>query len=146
MYKLSAVIVATLLGLGVTAAPVLAQSNPIDRVSNPNALDFTDVEVSPQEMNPPFVRHGLVVEPQRLASIGTGISGADVTAALGEPLRKYGVRDAEWDYDVRLKMPQSDNFLICQYKIVFDQQDLVAETVWRRRQCAQIASQQSAAS
>jgi len=146
MCKLSAVIGVTLFGLVMTAAPVLAQSNPVDRVSNPNALDFTNVEVSPQEMNPPFVRHGLVVEPQRLSSIGTGISGADVSAVLGEPLRKYGARDAEWDYNVRLKMPQSENYLICQYKIVFDQHDLVLETVWRRRQCAQIASQQSAVS
>ncbi|MEN5144554.1 outer membrane protein assembly factor BamE domain-containing protein [Brevundimonas diminuta] len=143
MYKLSAVISAMLLGLSLTAEPVWAQSNPVDRVSNPNALDYTDVEVSPREMNPPFVRHGLVVEPQRLASIKAGLSGSEVTAVLGEPLRKNGVRD-EWDYDVKLKMPQSDNYLICQYKIVFGQQDLVSETVWRRRQCAQIASQQPA--
>ncbi len=61
MCKLSAVIGVTLFGLVMTAAPVLAQSNPVDRVSNPNALDFTNVEVSPQEMNPPFILVGRVL-------------------------------------------------------------------------------------
>lgn len=142
MSKLSVLISAALFGLGLTASAAWAQSNPVDRVSNPDALDYADVEVSPREMNPPFVRHGLVIEPQRLSSVSAGLSGDEVTAILGGPLRKNGARDGEWDYDVKLKMPQSENYLICQYKIVFDEQDRVSETVWRRRQCAQIAARQ----
>ena len=37
-------------------------------------------------------------------------------------------------------MPKSENYLICQYKVVFDTDRLVRETVWRRRQCSQIAA------
>lgn len=120
-------------------AAAAGQSNPVDRVSNTKALDYADVEVTPKEMSPPFVRQGLVVEPQRLERIRPGLSQAEVRSLLGDPLNNGRARGQAWDYDIRLRMPQSQNYLVCQYKVVFDGRQLVRDTVWRRRQCEQIA-------
>lgn len=133
-------------GFSLSSAGALAagQSNPVDRVSNKNALEYADVEVRPDEMNPPFVRRGLVVDPQRLTQIRAGLSEAEVRSALGDPLSNGRSRAREWDYDIKLKMPRSQNYLICQYKVVFDAQRAVSATVWRRRQCEQLAQSQPA--
>lgn len=37
--------------LAVGSPPVLAQRNPVDPVSNPKSLDYTDIGVLPKEMN-----------------------------------------------------------------------------------------------
>ncbi len=113
-----------------------AQNNPVDRVSNPDAHSYTDVGIAPRDMNPPFVRDGFVIEPQRFVTITQGLEESQVQSLLGTPQRRNG---REWDYNVRIKMAQSDNFLICQYKVVFDEQQQVRETVWRRRQCQDLA-------
>lgn len=126
-------------GLSLNVVGAMAQSNPIDRVSNPDGIDYIDVEVSPQEMAPPFVRQGLILEPQRLTSIRLGSGADEVEALLGEPLRKSGWLSRQWEYDVRFRMPRSENYLVCQYKVLFDGQQSVKETVWRRRQCEQLA-------
>lgn len=141
MSKTAKLIAASVLtaGLCLSATAVSAQSNPIDRISNPNAINYIDVEVSPQEMSPPFVRRGLIHEPQRLTTIQPGVAADDVEVLLGEPLRKSGWLNRQWEYDVQFKMPQSDNYLVCQYKVLFDGDKAVKETVWRRRQCEQIA-------
>lgn len=126
-----------------SAAAAAGQSHPVDRVSNANALDYADVEVTPKEMSPTFVRQGLVVEPQRLKSIKPGLSQAEVRSLLGDPLSRDRSRGQEWAYDIKLKIPQSQNYLVCQYKVVFDGNQLVRDTVWRRRQCEQIAEGRS---
>ena len=134
---------ATLLAfLVVGTAPVLAQRNPVDPVSNPKSLDYTDVGVSPKEMNPPFVRRGQIIDPAQLDGIKVGATRDAVRATLGDPIRVDG--KASWDYDVQLKMPQSRNYLVCQYKVVFDADEVVRETVWRRRQCMKLAEEQTA--
>ena len=113
------------------------QQNPIDRVSNGGALEYSNVNVTPREMSPSFVRDGVVAEPQRFAAIAPGLEQAQVQALLGAPLRQQG---REWEYSFKLKMEQSENFLVCQYKVVFDDGQRVRETIWRRRQCQQLAS------
>jgi len=115
------------------------QRNPVDRVSNPAKFDYANVGIAPADMNPPFVRDGVVSELQRFAAITPGLEQARVQTLLGAPIRQQG---REWDYNFQLRMEQSDNFLVCQYKVVFDDQQLVRETVWRRRQCQQLVGQQ----
>lgn len=140
MGKTSSFVTAAVLGAGLFAgatAPVAGQSNPVDRVSNPTARDYTDVEISPQDMSPSFVRDGVVAEPQLFSTIRAGLAQSEVRARLGEPLQ---MRGRAWDYNFQLKMPDSENYLVCQYKVMFDRSQFVQNTVWRRRQCQRIAS------
>lgn len=115
------------------------QSNPVDRVSNPEALDYSDVEIAPRDMDETFVRDGIVTDPRLFTRITPGLEQTQVQNLLGAPLRRNG---QEWDYNFQLKMEQSGNYLVCQYKVVFDEQKLVRDTVWRRRQCQQLAGEQ----
>ena len=145
MVKRTSLAAAILLAAGYTIAAssvAYAQRNPVDKVSNPDARGYTDVGIAPHDMSPPFVRDGVVTEPQRFAAITRGLEQAQVQTLLGSPVRQQG---REWDYNFQLRMDQSANFLVCQYKVVFDDQDHVRETVWRRRQCQQLASANPAA-
>lgn len=113
-----------------------AQYNPIDEESNPTAYNYRDVEIAPPDMNETFVRDGATIDPDLIFSVTPGLDHAIVQAKLGPPVRR---QKNEWDYNFRFKMPDSENFLICQYKIIFDGNMLVRKTVWRRRQCQQLA-------
>lgn len=131
-------------GIGFSASAV-ANNNPVDRVSNPDALDYSDVHISPQDMKAPFVRDGVIVEPQHFATIKPGLALPQVHTMLGEPSRKHGAHGREWDYNFKFRLPQSQNFLVCQYKVEFDSQQFVLNTTWRRRQCQQLADGELAA-
>ena len=124
--------------LAASGLPVFAQSNPVDPVSNPQLLEYADVAVLPKEMDPPFVRQGQILDPSALHVIDVGTTQDVVRSVLGEPDRVDALE--AWEYNLQFVMPKSENYLICQYKVVFDTDRLVRETVWRRRQCSQIAA------
>lgn len=134
----AAVVLAAGVGIGISQAAVAAgQSNPVDHVSNPTSLDYTDVEIAPRNLDEPFVRDGVGADQQVFSAIAPGLEQAQVETLLGAPIRQSG---AEWDYNFKFKMQQSQNYLVCQYKVVFDEQQRVSDTVWRRRQCQQLAA------
>jgi len=138
--SLAAVLMAVIFASDASGIAYAAgQSNPVDRVSNPAALDYSKVEIAPQDMDEPFVRDGIVTEPQLFARITPGLEQTQVQSLLGAPLRRDG---QQWDYNFQFKMQQSGNYLVCQYKVVFDEQQLVRDTVWRRRQCQQLVQEQ----
>lgn len=87
----------------------------------------------------PFKRDGALSDPSVLKQVAPGLPAADVTRILGRPLAQAaGSRGPEWDYNLTLRMPASENYLVCQYKVVFDEAPRVKDTVWRRRQCQDI--------
>jgi len=127
------VLVAALLGVATTAA---ARDNPVDPVSNPDKLSYRDVEARRPDFKEPFLRDGVVSRPERFREIKPGINQAQVLAVLGQALKQQrGALGTEWDYHFKFQMPQSANYLVCQYKVVFDDSQAVRSTVWRRRQC-----------
>ncbi|WP_225783764.1 outer membrane protein assembly factor BamE [Xenophilus sp. Marseille-Q4582] len=111
--------------------------NPVDATSNPDKLSYQDVEARRPDFKEPFLRDGVVSEPARFAALTAGTPAARVQELLGQPLQKSaGPRGPEWDYHFKFRMPQSQNYLVCQYKVVFDGAgQAVRETVWRRQQC-----------
>lgn len=128
-----------------SVALAAGHSNPVDQLSNPGALDFTDVEVSPGNLNKAFVRDGALIGPGVFATIKPGLAQADIRSTLGEPLRQHNARGLMWSYNFKFKLPQSQNYLVCQYEVMFDEQLLVSDAVWRRRQCQQLAGSEAAA-
>ena len=124
------------------AAPAVGQghTNPTDRISNPSALEFTDTEIAPQNLNKYFVRDGFVSKAERFARVVPSMSEDQVRSILGEPVRLTGKHDREWDYNFKFIMPHSANYRICQYKVTFDKNRQVVGAVWRRRQCEELAS------
>lgn len=110
--------------------------NPIDQQSNPQAKDFTDKHIAPSELARPFERDAVVTDPKIFANVTIGQAKDDVSAILGEALTQ---KKREWDYQFKFMLPNSENYLICQYKVRFDRDNLVKSTAWRRRQCENLA-------
>lgn len=137
-------VAASLAGAALTA-PVSARENPVDPVSNPNKLEYRDVEARRPDFKEPFLRNGVVSQPVRFGELKAGATAAQVQALLGQPLQQsVGPRGQEWDYNFKFLLPQSQNYLVCQYKVVFEgQSQSVRETVWRRQQCQRLAGQAS---
>lgn len=128
--------------LTLAAAPAVAHNNPVDPVSNPDKLAYRDVEARRPDFKEPFLRDGVVSQPARFAALKAGTPVAQVQGLLGEPLQQVdGPRGKEWDYNFKFRLPQSQNYLVCQYKVVLDAQaQAVRETVWRRHQCLDLVS------
>ena len=126
--------------LAAAAMPASARDNPIDPVSNPNKLEYRDVEARRPDFKEPFLRDGVVSQPQRFNSVSAGLPAAQVQALLGQPLQQVaGPRGQEWNYNFKFRLPASQNYLVCQYKVVFDDgTQTVRETVWRRQQCMRL--------
>ena len=142
MIKMKSFLAVSLLVAGASCNMAIAgHTNPIDPVSNPKSQDFSDVSVNYRDLPVKFVRNGVVSDAQGFQAIQVGMPQNAVQSLLGVPLssRADGKNDA-WDYHFTFKMPESNNILICQYRVTFDQNDNVLNTVWRRRQCENIAS------
>lgn len=136
--------------LGVTLAaaaiPAVGRENPVDPVSNPNKLEYRDVDARRPDFREPFLRDGVVTEPAAFRQITVGLEAAQVQSRLGQPLREaQGPRGPEWDYNFKFRLPESSNYLVCQYKVVFDEgKQAVREAVWRRKQCLDLVSSAAA--
>ncbi|MFT4198854.1 MAG: OmpA family protein [Pseudoxanthomonas sp.] len=127
-------------GLAFAAPAAAGHRNPVDKLSNPDALVFTDVQVGHDQFTEAFVRDGALTEPNHFRPIVPGLPQEQVRAILGPPLRESdGKRGHEWDYNFKFVLEPSKNYIVCQYKVVFDQAQAVREQVWRRRQCQLLA-------
>lgn len=127
-------------GLLAATGTLCARENPVDPVTNPEALEFGDVKMKVEEYAEPFQRTGtLVKDTSVFKKIVSGMPAARVQTLLGKPLEKSGGElGGEWNYHFTLTMPVSGSHLVCQYKVVFDDEQRVKETVWRRDQCRSI--------
>ncbi|RKJ95485.1 outer membrane protein assembly factor BamE domain-containing protein [Alicycliphilus denitrificans] len=116
--------------------------NPVDQASNPNGLDFIDISARRSDFREPFLRDGVVTRPAGFRQITAGLTPEQVRQALGQPLQEQaGPRGKEWDYNFKFLIPQSANYLVCQYKVVFDTAGTaVRDTAWRRRQCQDLVA------
>lgn len=128
--------------IGVLASTgVQARSNPVDPVSNPHKLDYSDVNMRMPKYDEPFQRDGIVSNPGIFQQFTAGMPASDVENKIGKPLNQTsGSRGTEWNYNFKFLMPESENYLVCQYKVVFDDAEQVLETVWRRHQCLDIVT------
>ena len=132
------------LAAACAALPAVAgNNNPVDPVSNPNKLEYTNVEVPYSALAPKFVRDGELDKSKRLSeAVKPGVAQAQVQALLGQPLKQTaGPRGQEWDYNLKFKMPDSENYMVCQYKLVVDEaKKQIEDAVWRRKQCMDIVN------
>lgn len=115
---------------------VAAHQNPVDRQTNPQAENFTDVHIAPRKLDVPFVRDAGVTDPQIFRGVTMGLAQDQLAQVIGQPVKKDG---RAWDYQFKFAMANSQNYLLCQYKVTFDRDDRVKSAVWRRQQCSALA-------
>jgi len=106
------------------------------RGANPHRLGYTDIKVDRPEFDEPFRRDGRLVPPASVLQVLPGRSADEVRGLIGEPVGTgQGARGPEWDYNLKLDLADED-FIVCQYKVVFDaDSEKVVEAWWRRYQC-----------
>ena len=89
---------------------------------------------------PYFGRVSEVSSNEQANYLPTSAEATQVQALLGQPLKQStGPRGQAWDYNLKFRVPRSNDYLVCQYKVVFNEQQAVRESVWRRRQCKDLA-------
>ena len=138
---LNVVVLAGMLALAGCAN--VGKTNSTDKVSNPKQLDYTNVNMVASDYSEPFKRSAPVRDVAFFKNLKPGTSANDVQVLLGAPLKQnVGQSGQEWDYDVSFKMPKSENYLVCQYKVVINASQKLQETVWRRQQCLDLVSAQ----
>ena len=113
-------------------APALADLNVVD----PNR-GFPRVGRSYPGLDANYARVGAVRSTAQVRRVRVGSSKTEVARAIGRPVSAY--RDGSWNYNLSLDYPQR-NRLICQYRVYFDANERVEETVWRRPQCAAVVA------
>ena len=122
------------------ASPVLAQEiNPVDEISNPQANEFQRVVMAIEDFDTPFVRDGVLREREAFVPVERAMTKEQVRQLVGEPVRMENSLADKWVYQIKFVLPESNNFIVCQYNIMFDMEQFVDAAVWRRRQCERLA-------
>ncbi len=124
----------------MTTTPTTTGNGPVDRL---NMVDphrhFPHAYRDYPSMDERFARNGTwhsVRDAQRLA---LGQNKAAVVRAIGHP--KWKTKDGNWTYDLHLPLDRN-NRLVCQFRVYFDENERVQGTLWRRPQCAELATGQ----
>lgn len=112
----------------------LAHAGQLNEVSN---RAFDDVDRDYPAMDERYVRQGESRTPQQLSQLAAGQSPEQVVAILGQPVR---TGKGGWHYNISLPLDGTDE-LVCQYRVEFDREGALARGIWRRPQCAAIATQ-----
>lgn len=131
-----AILAGTIAGLACLATAPYAFASERSRDVNPHGLEYSDIVVERPEFDEPFQRDGRLVPPAAVLQVLPGTPAERVRELIGAPIRTgHGARGPEWDYNLKLDLADHD-FIVCQYKVVFDARgEQVAETSWRRYQC-----------
>jgi len=127
------------LASSLLAASLAWAANPIDPVSNPKRLDYPEVHMTLPDYDEPFQRTGIMEQPELFRKVAPGMTSGQVAALLGQPLNGGEATQSRlWDYNFTFRLPRSQNYIVCQYKVVFDQESRVENAYWRRHQCLDI--------
>lgn len=118
----------------------IAQAADLNGVAD-HGRGFDDADRAYASMDPRYVREGTSRTPQQLGQLAVGQTTEQVVAILGSPVM---TDSTGWHYNVSLPMDRADE-LVCQYKVQFNQDGTLAGGIWRRPQCAAIATQPSGA-
>ena len=110
-----------------------------DAVTELNVLQsdaaFPSVTRAFTQMDATFARRNFLRTVAQVNQVQIGISKDGLVSAVGQPVSAYS--DGSWNFDLSFRLPQN-NRIICQYRVFFDDQDLVSGTIWRRPQCVDI--------
>lgn len=80
--------------------------------------------------------------PDRLRQIHSGLTKNQIKALIGPPHFSEGVWAVhEWNYLFHLRDPQTGSVHVCQYKVLFDTDQLARSFYWKPESCASFLQQ-----
>ncbi len=140
-FRLPAACVAALILASCATVPQGALGTGYDQL---NVVDphrgFSHAYRDYPSMDERFARNGTWHTVSEVQRVQIGQSRTELKRHIGTPkLRTED--DSAWDYDLHLPLDRN-NRLVCQYRVYFDADGLVRGTLWRRPQCAELATGQ----
>jgi len=124
-----------LVGVVLLAAGCAQMDNQESDAVDPSSFD--DIGVVFKDLQGGYYRQGGFVATKALSQLKSGSLRSDVLGALGDPISGKG-NDDWWFYNINLPLGDSDDYLVCQYRVAFNSLDQVSEIMWRRPQCENI--------
>ncbi|RUR35020.1 outer membrane protein assembly factor BamE [Vreelandella andesensis] len=101
-----------------------------------NSPSAEDDEIRFPDLESTYLREGDFVDPNDVLRISEGQHKDQVRLLLGHPHFSegiFGVR--EWDYAFNFYTGYANEYITCQYKLLFDREMRVTSTHWRNAQC-----------
>ncbi|AIA73720.1 hypothetical protein FF32_02355 [Halomonas campaniensis] len=117
----------TILAIGLAIGLAGCASNPPP--AGKDEIHFPDLDNT-------YLKTGDFVEPDSVLRISEGQHKDQVRLLLGHPHFSegiFGVR--EWDYAFNFYTGNGNEYITCQYKLLFDREMRVTDTYWRDAQC-----------
>lgn len=96
-------------------------------------------EVRFPDLSSTYLKMGDFVDPDNVLRISEGQHKDQVRLLLGHPHFSegiFGVR--EWDYAFNFYTGNGNEYITCQYKLLFDREMRVTSTYWRDAQCPEL--------
>lgn len=122
----------SIFSLGIINAQASERLNEV----NPRA-GFSSVSKAYSDMDARYVRQGTPRSIEQVKRVAIGQSRNDLQAAIGRPAISNS--DGSYEFHIALLTARKD-YLICQYKVYFDNHGKVSRGVWRRQQCADLVA------
>lgn len=94
--------------------------------------DYQDVVLDLSQPLNGFLRNGIFVPVREIADVRVGATREQVREQLGPPISESSPQ--WWFYNLNLPLEGLDDYLVCQYRVNFNG-DNVAAVSWRRPQC-----------
>lgn len=89
------------------------------------------------EVSESYLRVGEFVDPRDVARVITGLPKREVRLLLNHPNFSEGLFAVrEWDYLFNFLTGKGEEYVTCQYKVLFDKNMRVSSTHWKDEQCA----------
>ncbi|MDB5895350.1 MAG: OmpA/MotB domain protein [Rhodoferax sp.] len=127
MWRVLAVVaVITLQACGTTSV-----SKDIPEDGRPASVIFPDIK------NDAWLKEGVFVNLDNLRKVAPGVSKDQLYDLLGRPHFSEGFgKVREWDYIFNFRTGKGNEFITCQYKVVYDKDSLAQSFHWAPAACA----------
>ena len=97
------------------------------------------------EVSDSYLRVGEFVDPRDVARVITGLPKREVRLLLNHPNFSEGLFAVrEWDYLFNFLTGKGEEYVTCQYKVLFDKNMRVSSTHWKDEQCAKFLNDKPA--
>jgi len=103
---------------------------------NNDRTDLIEADGGFPALDSKYYDGGKFVEPEAVLRIREGQGKDQVRHLLGDPHYSegfFGVR--EWDYVFNLYREDGNDYITCQYKVIYDEDMALDNTYWRDQQC-----------
>jgi outer membrane protein OmpA-like peptidoglycan-associated protein len=130
------------IGIAAAALAWTAQAQtqtPAQAQAQMQAQQAPQRQISWPEVGKEWLQEGTFVNVENLKQMGPGLMKDQIHDLLGRPHFTTGMWGvSEWDYLFNFRTGRGNEYITCQYKVLFDGDSRVENLYWRDGRCAQL--------